>query len=823
MTVNNDRKITISTGGSRTAKLWQPQTMMWSELVSRLSVFARGTETLQDYLKLPKSKQDSLKDVGGFVGGTLQNNRRKKGAVTGRDLLTLDLDNVPAGDTDSILKKLNSFNCSWCVYSTRKHEPARPRLRIVFPFDRTATADEYEPCARKMAALIGIGMMDHTTFEPERLMYWPTCCADSLVIKESCDGPFISVEGLLSTYGDWRNIEEWPVTGDETAEHKRLADKKGDPTQRTDLIGDWCRQYDIYAVMEQFLPHTYEPVDDRADRFTYTGGSTVGGAIVYDNGLFLYSHHATDPCSEQLVNSFDLLRLHKFGDLDKDADPGTPMPKMPSYAAMKKLAAGDKQVAKDRAKEAYASAQDDFGVAKQDHTDTVNDTDGEFMTHLAINGQGGIKKSIENVQVILEGDPKLSGRIRWDCFSEAVIGTAPMPWEPRRGEVGDFEWDEKFDDNGLMNYIEKLIECKDTKTIQAALLQVAARHQFNPIVDWLGSLIWDGTHRLDTMYVDYLGARSSEYVRQVSRKALVAGVSRIMQPGTKYDYMTVLTGGQGVGKTTFIKKIGSHWYNESIQTFEGKDALEAIHGAWIVNIDELNAFARSDIRLMKSFLTRTEDVYRAAYARKAEKHPRHCIFFGTSNDTTYLQDETGNRRFYPVDVAINEPTKRIFSDQKIDGPLLDDEVNQIWAEAVMYWRLGENLELSGEAVEEAKEQQAAHKDQDPWEAQIIDFIERPVLKSWNKMNISDRTSYWNLEYGKPIPAGQTVHPKTETRDRICAQEIWVECFSNKLSYMRRRDSRQINDILANIPGWDRVTNSYNFGPYGKVKGGFKRP
>lgn len=172
----NDRKIIISAGASRLAKVWTRQTLLLSELYNRLATPARGTETLETYLSLPKNQQDTLKDVGGFVGGALNGPRRKAGAVAGRDVLTLDLDHVPAGGTADVLRRVEALGCGYCVYSTRKHSPVAPRLRVILPLDRTATADEYEACARKLADMIGIDMADPSTFEPSRLMYWPSCC-----------------------------------------------------------------------------------------------------------------------------------------------------------------------------------------------------------------------------------------------------------------------------------------------------------------------------------------------------------------------------------------------------------------------------------------------------------------------------------------------------------------------------------------------------------------------------------------------------------------------------------------------------------------------
>lgn len=206
----HDRRIVLSVASNRRATNWTQQTMRISELWERLRTPARGTEPLAEYLNLKKAQQDDLKDVGGFMAGTLSGPRRKANNVTGRDLITLDLDNIPAGGTDDVLRRVEALGCGYCVYSTRKHRPEAPRLRILLPLDRTVSADEYEPLARKMADYIGIALCDATTFEVSRLMYWPSCCADSQYVYTWQDRPMLSADGLLAQYTDWHDCALWP-------------------------------------------------------------------------------------------------------------------------------------------------------------------------------------------------------------------------------------------------------------------------------------------------------------------------------------------------------------------------------------------------------------------------------------------------------------------------------------------------------------------------------------------------------------------------------------------------------------------------------------
>ena len=482
-----DRKITISAGNNRRAMNWTPQTMLISELWARLRTPARGTEPLAEYLNMKKAQQDDLKDVGGFMAGTLSGPRRKANAVTGRDILTLDLDNIPAGGTEDVLRRVDGLGCGYCIYSTRKHSPAAPRLRVLLPLDRTVSADEYEPLARKAAEFIGMELMDPTTFEVSRLMYWPSCCADSQYIYLWQDRPLISANGLLAKYEDWRDCALWPqVPG--AVSLPKLAVKQGDPEAKTGVVGAFCRTYDIYRAMDELIPGMYEPVDDMPGRYTYLGGSTTGGAVVYDNGKFLYSHHATDPCSNRLVNAFDLVRLHRFGDKDDEAQPGTPTNRLPSYVAMCELAVQDAGVAALMSQERYQEAVQDFeGVAGDNDEDPAN-----WMTLLALNTQTGLPKAtIDNVWIILEHDPLLKGRFALNRFAGRGEVLGALPWDARTVRR---LWDDN-DNEGLYWYMERYHHITGNGKIDGALSLHATAHAFNEVQDFLSGLAWDGVPR----------------------------------------------------------------------------------------------------------------------------------------------------------------------------------------------------------------------------------------------------------------------------------------------------------------------------------------
>ena len=807
MNLTHDKQLNVVVGNSRKATVWNPLTLLVSELYARLETPMRGTETLAEYLALSKADQDGKKDIGGFVGGRLSGPRRKADNVLDRCVVTLDFDTIPPFGTEKVLTALGAQDFGYCVYSTRKHRPEAPRLRIVVVTDRTMTVDEYDAVSRRLAESIGITMADPTTFEACRLMYWPSCSADGEYIFQYKDAPFMSVDKVLGSYKDWRDWSERPqVPG--ANNYQKLAVRQGDPESKTGLIGAFCRVYDVLGAMDAFLPGIYEPVDNDPHRYTYLNGSTTGGAIIYDNGKFLYSHHATDPCGGKLVNAADLVRLHKFGHMDVNAALDTPVNKLPSYKAFLEFAGTDSEVSTLLIRERYAAGQQEFaGLAAGGATPTngagaaaINADPDAWMALLQTTQQGAIKPTIDNIRIILDNDPLLKGKFALNKFAGRGEVLGPLPWEM---DAKRRLWSDT-DINGIYWYLEKRYDITKRGNIDAALDIHANTHAFNEVQDYIRGLVWDGTPRLDTLFTDYLGAEDNEYTRAVCRKSFTAAVARAMEPGCKYDNMLILCGKQGLGKSTILDKMSRGWFNDSIRTFEGKEASELLQGVWLVEVAELDAFRRTDVARIKQFLSLRADRYRAAYGRNVKELPRGCVFFGTCNQMDFLQDTTGNRRFWPVDVGAVPHTKNVFTD------LTDDVISQIWAEAKARWQLGERLYLTGELEEMAQEMQEMHRETSPKEGMIEDFVAQEIPVDWQKWSIDRRRDWW----------AQATHGEIETvpRDRISAVEVWCELYNGNQKDFRQIDTREINNILAKIPNLTRAKSNFRCGPYGRQRG-----
>ena len=813
--MNNDKKLIISIGTSRTSKQWTRTEMMWSEFIGRLRQPLRTQETTADYHKLPKAAQGRLKDIGGFVGGSLTGLQRKASNVTGRDLITLDLDAIEPGQTDNVVRTVDSLGMAYVIYSTRSHTPHRPRLRVVVPTDRTMTPDEYEPMARKLAELIGIGMCDSTTFEASRLMYWPSCPSDAQYVFHYGDKLFLSVDGLLATYTDWRDVTAWPqVPGSEIAVHvKKLLTKQQDPLTKHGVVGAFCRTYGIREAIEAFLPQAYSYMEGSTDRLTYVEGSTIGGAIIYDDDKFLYSHHSTDPCSGQLVNAFDLVRLHKFGQADETAKEGTPAHKLPSFAQMQKFAQEDERVAvelqQERAKRSASNVfrgimeQVEDGEAEAFNADALADVSWIKTADLRCDENGRPKKTRDNILKILKFDPVLKGRIAFDKFASRYMALGALPWAP--DEIGKRIWTDT-DDSGIQWYIENRFDITGKDKVLDCVLLTAEQNAYNPVTDYLDGLMWDGVKRLDTLFIDYLGAEDNAYIRAACRKTFVAAVARAYHPGCKYDTMPVLVGLQGMGKSSLIRIMGREWYADGLNAVEGKEAAENIQGRWLIEAGEMAGFSRAEENAVKQFLSRQVDNFRKAYGRRTQEYPRRCVFFGTTNQHEFLKDTTGNRRFWPIQVGVIKPTKNVFRD-------LEGEVDNLWAEAVAYFRQGESLIIEdNEAILIlANEAREAHREGNAKAGVIEEFLKRKVPPNWNMMSVDARRMFLR---------STTVDPSQELtyRDRICAAEVWCECFDKELSWMRRADTRELNQILESLSFTQRFEKVRKFGAYGDQRG-----
>jgi putative DNA primase/helicase len=779
MRINFDGVVSIATGRSRKERVWKNVEIPWPKFLEKLSRTTYTPESFEEFKRLPKNEQDNIKDVGGYVGGYLKGGKRNAASVLKRQLVILDADYASKG-LWKLIEML--FDFAACIYSTHKHCPEKPRLRLVIPLSRPVSAEEYEAVARSVAADIGIDNFDDTTYEPSRLMYWPSTSSDGVFEFNYQDAEWLDPDEVLKRYEDWRDSSSWAMSSRTKSSFKKLADKQGNPRDKKGIIGAFCRTYSIGEAIEKFLREVYVRCDD-CERYTYIKGSTAGGLVLYGEGAFAYSHHGTDPAGGKLCNAFDLVRIHRFGGLDDEVSADTPVSKYPSHRKMLEFCREDEAVKLTLGEESINSAREDFEVEE-----VKEKGDSSWTKLLELNSEGYFVPTIGNIVIILENDSLLKGKIALNEFSHRTMIRDSLPWHKLENIQEGDSWKDS-DDAALRHYIERVYKITAPSKICDGLQIVEEKHRYHPIREYLSSLLWDGTPRVDTLFIDYLGAADSPFTRTVTRKALIAAVARVFTPGIKFDYMLVLTGRQGVGKSHIVSLLGQSWYSDSINTVQGKEAYEQLQDAWIIEMAELSATRKAETEAVKHFISKRDDIYRMAYGKRVTKFPRQCVFFGTTNDNEFLKDKTGNRRFWPVVVGVRKRKKSLWDN------FVKSEIDQVWAEALVLWKKGETLFLDDETEKEAVLVQAQHTEESSKEGIIDEFLDMLLPAGWNDMDIATRRYFIHgNEFG-------TEKEGTVTRDKVCAMEIWVELFQGDPKAMTPIAAREINEILRKLEGW----------------------
>lgn len=754
------RDLNIAYGNSCFAKTWSNKTTTWTDLCARLATTVRTTETVEEYPKMKKADRDRAKDKGGFVGGLLKDNRRKRETVICRSMLTLDADHAEPGFISDFVSESKYVAC---IYTTHGHTPEAPRCRIVVPLTRDISPDEYSAIARYFAAELGIDQFDECSYRPHQLMYWPTTPANGEYICKCIEGEWLDPDVFLSAYPHWRDCSLLPTSSRESSIRTAAQKKQEDPLTKNGVVGAFCRTYGIADAIENFLSDVYAP-SAMDGRYDYIPADSSAGVVVYDD-KFAYSHHATDPACGKELNAFDLVRIHLFGDDDEKK----------SFKQMTELALADTAVKTTLAKERAETAGSDF------------EEGADWQTALALDKTGGVKDTLDNVVLILRNDEGLK-HLAFNCHRDGIDARGDLPWEQLKEGWNDSDY------AALKVYLSKKYGLYSPTKTKDAILAVAAERAYHPIKEFLEGLPdWDGTPRLDTLFIDYFGAEDTTYTRAVSRKSLVAAVARIYSPGTKFDSVPILNGPQGIGKSTFFAKLAGEWFSDSLTLTDMKDkaGAEKIQGYWILELGELAGMRKTDVEVVKSFISRVDDKYRASYGVNVESHPRQCIIVGSTNaETGFLRDITGNRRFWPIKVEGTGPKK--------PWQLTKEEVQQIWAEAIVAYKRGEKLYLEGDEENIAKAEQAYAMETDEREGLVRKFLDTPLPANWSDMDLFERKNFLSGNSLGEIGANGTVQ-----RDTVCNMEIWCECFGKDAASMKKADSYEIAAIMQKIGNWTR--------------------
>ena len=779
----NDPMLKIAVCNHRNNSKYKNQEKPWSYIKDRNRRPIRTTETAEEYPRLPKEKRDELKDHGGFVGGWLKGGVRKNGNVISRCIGALDADNIGADDDFLGITRKALEGVEYFIYSTHKHRPEAPRYRIVILFDREVSEDEYPALMRMVARQIGMDFFDDSTYQSNRMMYWSSCPSNGVFFFEEGIGEPMTVDRYLGMYADWHDTTQWPTSTRQSEVVKHSVRQQQDPLSKDGLIGAFCRTYfPITEAIHTFLSDVYAPSAVEG-RYDYIPADSNAGVVIYDD-KFVYSHHATDPACEKLLNAFDLVRIHLFGDDD---------PKK-TYKQMCDLALQQDAVKLTLDRERRERADEDFAA----------DDDRDWTSQLRYQPRSQIlENSVWNLMLILNNDPDFAN-FGYNELANRVQVTGPVPW--------DRPADNKFWRDADTAQLKALLDTRyvsfSSRNHDVCFAKVADDRRFHPIRDYLDSLPpWDGECRVESLFIRCLEADDTEYVRTVTRRLFAAAVARVYQPGIKFDCLTVIDGAQGIGKSTLLKElVGDEYYSEtlSLTDMDDKTGAEKLQGYWVIEIGELAGMKKADVEKVKGFLSTTDDKYRPSYGRVVESHPRQCVVIATVNgERGYLRDITGNRRFWIIKCRQKEQARK--------WSFTKEERDQIWAEAVALWRGGEKLYLEDTELPAAEALQREAMELDERQGIVEEYLNTLLPDNWDGTDLYERRNYLSVQYDPTQPRGTTV------RKAVSNVEIWAECFGKNPSEMKPADSYAIAALMMRVEGWERTEKIRRILVYGRQR------
>lgn len=357
-------------------------------------------------------------------------------------------------------------------------------------------------------------------------------------------------------------------------------------------------------------------------------------------------------------------------------------------------------------------------------------------------GEKGPLGSAENFCRVLEQDNRITGVFCYNELAHRCWVRGTPPWEPEPVDRPRTDGDESW----LRRWLWREYRLKGKEELNDAINISETLNVINPLKEFMRGLKWDGVSRMDTIMPDYLGVERCEYTTAVTRVMLAGGVARVFRPGVKFDYVGILVGKQGAYKSTFLSRLAlkDEWFTDSLKAIDGdpKQVAEQLAGRFIVELAELAVMKRAkDQESIKQFITQQKDSYRAPYSRHPQDRPRSCIFWGSTNSMSFLVDKTGGRRFLPILVAVNEPTKSVFGEE------WRNDFEQLWAEAVHYYRNGEySLILPKEMEREAEIRRGDYQEDDPRVGIIQEYLDTTEEK-----HVCVSMLYANAleEFGKP--------------------------------------------------------------------------
>lgn len=385
-----------------------------------------------------------------------------------------------------------------------------------------------------------------------------------------------------------------------------------------------------------------------------------------------------------------------------------------------------------------------------------------------------ILQTIRNFEIVLDNDSRFANKIKYNEFMQQIYLTNDVPWTSIKNPRA---WS-SYDDSAAFAILQSDYGLNNRNDFFDAIKNVAMRKRYHPIRDMLEILEPDNKQHIRALLPDYLGAEDTEYTYQVMRLWMLGGVARIYQPGIKFDYTLILTGPQGIGKSTFLRYLALEdaYFNDSLDSLDADKSIQSLIGSWIIELAELKSLARTagGVDSVKRFLSAQQDKLRLPYERRTDVFLRQCIFSGTTNKSDFLQDETGNRRFLVVPVGINKPKKDLFAAEAAE------DIKMAWAEAVHIWKTeSPKLVLPESCKNEAKQLQ---------EDSMADDGKKGIIEEY-----------------------------LANKSRTCAIELWQKALGEQ-GRPQKWQAGEINNIILSLPDWEKMKSPARFGEYGQQRG-----
>lgn len=764
--INPTTTFAIATAPDRRSRHWKQGEVTWGEMIAWLDEPADQKEAGNYVLgRLTPTTVDHPKKSG------CTDLHRRKGAIASRSVLTLDVDS-PAGDLDEFPETVEMMlPYAAIVHTTFSSTPTEPRFRVLIPLDREVAPDEYWAIAHAVMQTLGAEQFDPGSVQAERYMFLPSEQQPGYFRSWVFDGDAASVTDLL---------KDFDPEATANAPKPKVNASKRNPFEIEGPVGAFNR---VYADFNLLIAEYDLPYDEEGEgRWRLHGARSEAGLVFVTDGL-VFSHHVHDPAYNVTCSAFDLVRLHRFYELDEEVSAQTPVNRRPSHKAMLDVAMADPRVTAELLGVDFMDDLDDIEA-------DVNSDSWKMRLNLS-SRTGNMTDVIGNWDLLVANYEPFT-HLRFNEFTLAVESSRDLPW--RSLETGGAAFS-KIDLAALCLQIERDFGIKPSRTYVDELVQTTALKTFyNPVRDYLDGLKWDGTPRLEECLP---GVRPTPFSRIAARKSLVAAVARVYEPGVKWDHSLILFGSEGLGKTFFINRMAQGYAN-TLGRIDQKDTLIAMQRSWIMVSDEGHSLRKADHDAQKEFLTRTEDTFRMPYDREAQTHKRHCVIWGTTNDEVFLRRQEGNRRFLIVRC-----------EERADfGKYTDEYVDQVWAEAVHLYREGERLFLTLEESSEAAAEREGFTEEDAMAGVIENYLDTKVPGNWFEMSEFSRQQWLQDRADGLVPEGDLVQQRT------CSIQLWVEAFGKRKGDHRRTDLLEITKALKSLPGWRQVPGRHRLPLYG---------